>query len=157
MVESVTHEEIGSEGKLAAMKRGPYVKFSQQAKIAVAKYAAEHGVAAALRRFVKRFPELKESTIRTWRNVYVSELQRKRKVGDDSSMKELPEKKRGRPLLLGDKLDGQVKSYIGYLREKGAAVNTAIVVGIAQGIVKSHNGNLLACNGGHLVLGKPWA
>ena len=31
-----------------------------------------------------------------------SELQRKRKVGDDSSMKELPEKKRGRPLLLGD-------------------------------------------------------
>ena len=48
------------------------------------------------------------------------------------------------------KLDGQVKSYIGYLREKGAAVNTAIVVGIAQGIVKNHNGNLLACNGGHL-------
>ena len=84
-------------------------------------------------------------------------MQRKRKVGDDSSVKELPEKKRGRPLLLGDKLDGQVKSYIGYLREKGAAVNTAIVVGIAQGIVKSHNGNLLACNGGHLVLGKPWA
>ena len=81
-------------------------------------------------------------------------MQRKRKVGDDSSVKELPEKKRGRPLLLGDKLDGQVKSYIGYLREKGAAVNTAIVVGIAQGIVKSHNGNLLTCNGGHLV---PWA
>ena len=157
MVETVAHEEIGSEGKLAAMKRGPYVKFSQQAKIAVAIYAAEHGVAAALRRFVKRFPELKESTIRTWQNVYVSELQRKRKVGDDSSMKKLPEKKRGRPLLLGDKLDGQVKSYIGYLREKGAAVNTAIVVGIAQGIVKSHNGNLLACNGRHLVLGKPWA
>ena len=51
------------------MKRGPYVKFSQQAKIAVAKYAAEHGVAAALRRFVKRFPELKESTIRTWRTL----------------------------------------------------------------------------------------
>ena len=31
-----------------AMKRGPYVKFSQQAKVAVAKYAAEHGVAAGL-------------------------------------------------------------------------------------------------------------
>ena len=56
-------------------------------------------------------------------------------------MKELPEKKR------------QVKSYIGYLRKKGAVVNTAIVVGIA----KSHNGNLLACNGRYLVLGKLWA
>ena len=37
----IAHMEIGSEGK--AMKRGSYTKFSQRAKIAVAKYAAEHG------------------------------------------------------------------------------------------------------------------
>ena len=28
---------------------------------------------------------------------------------------------------------------------------------IVQGIVKNYNGNLLTCNGGHFVLGKPWA
>ena len=37
-----------------AMKRGPYVKFLQQAKVFVAKYASEHGVTAALRHLVKR-------------------------------------------------------------------------------------------------------
>lgn len=160
IIESATRqenlgEESGPEGK--DTKRGPYVKFSQQAKITVAKYATEHGVAAALRHFVKRFPELKESSIRTWRNGYIIVMQRKRKVGDDSSLNELPEKKRGRPLLLGDRLDGQVRSYIEYLRKKGAVVNTAIVLGVARGIVKSYDSNLLACNGGHLVLGKPWA
>ena len=34
------------------------------------------------------------------------------KAKDDTYIKELPEKKRGRPLLLGDKLDKQVKSYV---------------------------------------------
>ena len=36
------------------MKRGPYVKFSQ-AKVSVVKYASEHGVAAALRHYIKKF------------------------------------------------------------------------------------------------------
>ena len=49
-----------------AMKRGPYIKFSQQTKVAVVKYASEHGVAAALCHYIKKFPELKESTVRTW-------------------------------------------------------------------------------------------
>ena len=43
-------------GSKTAMKRGPYVKFSQQAKVSVAKYASEHGVAAALRHYIKKFP-----------------------------------------------------------------------------------------------------
>ena len=59
--------------------------------------------------------------------------------------------------MLGDELEKQVKTYIGYLRERGAVVNTAIVLGVAQGIVRNHNSNLLACNGGHICLGKPWA
>ena len=59
--------------------------------------------------------------------------------------------------MLGDELKKQVKTYIGYLRERGAVVNTAIVLGAAQGIVRNHNSNLLSCNGGHICLGKPWA
>ena len=59
--------------------------------------------------------------------------------------------------MLGDELEKQVKTYIGYLRERGAVVNTEIVLGVAQGIVRNHNSNLLACNGGHICLGKPWA
>ena len=43
--------------------------------VSVAKYASEHGVAAALRHYNKEFPELKESTAGIWQNVYVTELQ----------------------------------------------------------------------------------
>ena len=95
------------------MEKGPYAKFSQ-AKVAVAKYASEHGVAAALHHYIKKLLELKESTVRTWQNGYIAELQRKQKIQDDMCIKELPEKKRERPLLLGDELDKQIKSYIGY-------------------------------------------
>ena len=59
--------------------------------------------------------------------------------------------------MLGDKLDDQVKNYVQYLRTKGIPVNTAVVLGIACGIVKNHDSSLLASNGGYIVLGKPWA
>lgn len=78
----------------------------------------------------------------------------------DLCIKELPEKKREHPLLLGDELDKQVKIYnqFEYLQERGAVVNTVVVLGVAQGIVRNHDSssNLLACNGGHICLGKPW-
>jgi len=45
-------EGNSSTAESKTMKRGPYVKFSQ-AKVAVAKYASEHGVAAALRHYFK--------------------------------------------------------------------------------------------------------
>ena len=79
------------------------------------------------------------------------ELSFKWKVKDDSDLVELPHKKKGRPLLLGDKLDDQVKHYIAYLRSKGTPVNTAVVLGVAHGIVKNHDSSLLTSNGGHIV------
>ena len=54
-------------------------------------------------------------------------------------------------------MDDQVKSYVQYLRNKGTPVNTAVVLGITSGIMKSHDSSLLASNGKHIVLGKSWA
>ena len=42
------------------------------------------------------------------------------------------------------------------LRDRGGVVNTAIVLACAEGIVKNHDSNLLAANGGHLVLTSNW-
>ena len=70
---------------------------------------------------------------------------------DDSDVVELPQKKKGHPLLIGSKLDDQVKSYVQYLRTKGTPVNTAVVLGVA------HDSTLLPSNGGSIVIGKPWA
>lgn len=81
---------------------------------------------------------------------------RKRRVEDNNDLDKLPQKKKGRPLLLGNKLDDQVKHYIAYLRLKGIPVNTAVVLSVAYGIVKNHDSSLLVSNGGHVVLGEPW-
>ena len=62
----------------------------------IAKYAAEHGVAATVRHFCTngKYPNLKESSVRIWRNAYTAELERKRKMRDNNmDVKELPEKR----------------------------------------------------------------
>ena len=68
----------------------------------------------------------------------------------------LPTKPQGQPLLLGEELDKCVQDYIKNLREIGGVVNTAIVVGAANGIVAQSSG-LLVENGGHVSITKGWA
>ena len=72
------------------------------------------------------------------------------------TVKELPNKKLGRPLMLGEDLDKQVRAYLAALQENGAVVNTAITIASAKGVVKCFNSNLLDCNRGHISLTKHW-
>ena len=55
-------------------ERGPNVKFSNEAKLAIARYAAENGITASLCHYASRYPDLKESSVRTWRNLYQTKL-----------------------------------------------------------------------------------
>lgn len=110
-------------------------------------------MAATMRFYAKKFV-MKESSIRTWKNAYTREIHSKR--GDITTLKSLPENKRGRLYLLGEELDKQVRTYVTTLRSNGAVVNTAVVMSCAEGIVKSHDSNLLASNGGHILLTKDW-
>ena len=143
-------------------KHGPYSKsFSPQAKAEIGRYAAENGVASTLRRYVSKYPDLKESTVKTWRNMYSQKLKKRVRSGTETetgatSIQELPSKKRGRPYLLGENLDKQVQSYLIARRDRGGVVNTAIMLACAEGIVKNYDSNLLAANGGHLVLTSNW-
>ncbi len=58
---------------------------------------------------------------------YRAEVSRKRRLDEeDLSVNILPFKKRGRPLLLGDKLDKAVQNYIIKMREKGAPITKAV-------------------------------
>ena len=54
-------------------------------------------------------------------------------------------------------MDKQVREFVKYLRERGAVVNSAIVIAAAEGIVMNKDSNLLACNGGGINLTKYWA
>lgn len=136
--------------------RGTYTKFTPERKAEIGKRAAEHGVAATVRYYEKRFPGIKESSVRTWKNVYTSEIGKRRREGsEDFTVQKLPEKERGRPFLLGEELEMQVRAYLTALRSNGA-VNTAIAIGCAEGIVKNKDSRLLASNGGHIALSKHW-
>ena len=71
-------------------------------------------------------------------------------------MPELLPMKRGRPLLIGDELDRQVREYILDTRRVGGDINTAVVIAGGTGIVMSQNLSLLkGMKDGKLM--KDWA
>ena len=104
------------------------------------------------------FTTLKEATICGWKNAYCKELllQSSRKC-KPVEIEELPQKRRGRPLLLGEQLEDEVKSFIKVASEKGTIVNTHTVIATARGVVISHDANLLFENGGYIEITKSWA
>ena len=136
-------------------KRNNYAKFSPEQKAEVGRRAAEHGVASTIRYYDGQF-SLKESKIRGWRDSYIKELKKRKLEKKSLNVTELPEQKRGRPLLLGAELDRQVQAYVTTLRKNGAVVNTAIIMACAEGIVRSKDSNLLCSNGGYISLTKDW-
>ena len=104
-------------------KRGRYLKFSNEDRFEIGKYAALHGP-----KFKKEHPQLKESTVRAFWEKYQSSL--KAKKGGTTITKKLPSLKRGRPLLLGT-IDEKVKNFFFALRQKGGVVNTVVAMAIA--------------------------
>ena len=62
---------VDNENPSTCVKKQPkhYSKFAPDVKAMLGKYAAEHGVAATLRKFAKTHPGMKESTVRVWRDV----------------------------------------------------------------------------------------
>ena len=79
-------------------KRCSYSKsFMPQIKAEMGRYTAENGVASMLIRYVSKYPDRKQSTVRTWRNMYSQELTRVRSGVEmgATSIQELPSKKRG--------------------------------------------------------------
>ena len=138
-------------------KRGAYNKYTLEFKETTAKYAIENGNSRAARKFSTTDMAINESTIRSWVATYKEELERKRKAGEDSAISSLPEAKRGRPLLLGDTLDNQVKEYVRSVREGGGLITTEITIAAAKAIVRKYNPQLLADDKGSITITSDWA
>ena len=149
------NEAVERKGK----RRGSYAKLTPDQHAAIGKYAAMHGNQTAIRHFSKVLEvELKTNSVQTWKRKYQAEVDRRRKAGETGviCVQSLPVKKRGRPLLLGEKLDSQVKSYIRAVRE-GGVVTTSITVAAATAIIRKADRNLLAEHGGPITITKDWA
>ena len=142
---------------IPANKRGKYQVLSATLKAKIGKYAAENGNTAASRHFSKDLEKpLSEGTIRGFKSKYLDELSRKRKANEDLTTESLPDKKRGRPLLLGEELDHKVQAYVQALRDSGGSVSSAIVSTAAKGILLKVK-KMLPEYGGQATLTKAWA
>ena len=126
---------------------------------------AEVGVTATIRYYALKCPDLalKEATVRRLKNTYQASLKFKGisepvpEQRSSSDVKEFPPKKTGRPLLLGEELDQQVRHYLAELCTRGGVVNTRIAIAVGIGIVTNKDTILLAKYGGNIVLTKHWA
>ena len=154
------HKELKSS-TTEKKKRGPYLSFTPEEKAKVAEYVSTHGVRAALRHYnQKNGKELKENTVRDWVKAYKKELHSKRKLmvaendSELAAVTALPERKRDRPLLVGNKVDAEIQTIVKGVHDSGAVINTAIVTGIAKGVLDKRDMSLLSENGGPIDPGK---
>lgn len=102
------------------------------------------------------------STVLSMKKMYVEERAKPRSNGSTEGSTSAAtdivalQKKRGRPLLLGD-IDSRVQTYIKTIRKSGGAINSRIVMSAAKGLVLYYNPSLLKEKGGHIELSRNWA
>ncbi len=138
---------------ISAKKRGTYHKYDPKTRTAIGKYACINGLSATSRLYSRKLGHhVSVTTIVSIKKGYIEEKKRRR----DDEIVELPMRKRGRPLLLGE-IDERLQQYLRKARESGCAINSRIVVSAARGLIMHFNPSLLVENGGHIALGRKWA
>ena len=65
--------------------------------------------------------------------------------------------KRGRPLLLGERLDTMVQKYLKKVREGGGVVTARVAIAAARAIILTQDRSQLIELGGHIELTQAWA
>ena len=77
---AVDSASIAEEISSTTNKRKPkYEKWNPKARHSIGKYASENGNAAAIRKFKPDYPNLSESTVRTFKTKYQEELKKAEK------------------------------------------------------------------------------
>ncbi len=125
----------------AKRRRGKstYTSYKPQVRAKIGKYALENGNERARRHFSKEFPNLAESTIRSFKKSYHQELekQRKKPTGNPQPVTMIAAKPKGRPPLLLD-LDERLVTYLKAVRVKGGVVNIHVVRAVAKALITSN-------------------
>ena len=132
----IDRDAIDREIQTSTSKRKPYTKYSADERFKFGKYAGENGPIAAVRKFEKQFPNMNESTARTFKKKYESELDDAKQQGRAKSTS-IPLKPQGRPLLLGE-LDGLVQQYILAASNRGYFISRNIAVSAAKVIIERY-------------------
>ena len=133
-------------------------RYSPSIRAQVGRCALHHGVTEAARFLSRKLHHnVSKTTAMSLKKAYVEGVRENRAGEDSGEIATLPAKKRGRRVLLGDKLDKKVQMYLKKVREGRGVVSARIAVAAARGIVHTYNKSLLAEFGGHVELTIDWA
>ena len=124
-------EELPKTTKLSKPQKR--VTYADSDKRKIAMYAAQNGVANAVRKFQKEHTTLNESTVRPW----VKKLKLEMKTNQDATSISIGVK-RGRPILLSDELDCKLRTILVNLRTAGSELNIHVVRGVLMGLIRSN-------------------
>jgi len=80
-IEEANKEETVALAERKDKKRLPYLIVYLEQKARISKYAADQETTNAMRHFSKDFPNLRESTVRGWKSVYLKEVSKQVKAG----------------------------------------------------------------------------
>ena len=115
-------------------------------------------MAAAARFYLRKLDHVvSETTASSLKKAYLQGVREKRAAEDDGDVTQLPPKKRGRPVLLGEALDTKVQHYLHRVRQGGGVVSARIVMAAARGILLSSQRSRLAEFGGDVEINRHWA
>uniref|UniRef100_A0A1X7TFM8 Uncharacterized protein n=1 Tax=Amphimedon queenslandica TaxID=400682 RepID=A0A1X7TFM8_AMPQE len=124
------------KAKKRRSKRGHYFSYTAKQRAEIGKYASLNGTQAAKIKYNRELQiTINESTVWKFKELYKVELAKSRINRNSLPVTELSLKKRGRPLLLGDRLDEMVKRYIADTRKVGGTIGTDKVRAGARGIL----------------------
>ena len=129
----IDHEIIEREINNSSSKRQPYVEYPLEERYKIGKYASENGPIATVRKFQQRFPNMNESTARTFRKRYESDLADAKRQGKTPSTSLLL-KPQGGPFLLGE-IDKIVQRFILAASNRASVITRGIAVSTAQALL----------------------
>ena len=114
------------------------MKWNDENRYFIGKYASEHGNTAAVRNFQKQFPNIKESTVEEFKKRYEKQLQEAKKGNlQPPTSIERYRSKTGQPLLL-EKSDSMVEKYIEEMCNQGAFITWSIANATAKALIRKY-------------------
>ena len=114
-----------------------YCKWTDKQRYTTRKYATENGNANMLRNFKTEFPNLSESTVRTFKKRYYKEVRKSKEKLEESKSITKYARKTGRPYLL-DELDEMVQKHIRSLSKTGSVINTTVTNATAKALISKY-------------------
>ena len=114
-------------------KRGAYKVYTDKDRYSIGKYASCHGVATSVRAWEKTYPNLNGNTVRGFKKRYEAKP-KEASHKNVSPEKKLANKMRGRPTLLGQKLDTLVQKFLRATRYKDGIGNTQTALATAKAL-----------------------